>query len=33
VSGWPADADKVYTQGQQDNFAALLIMDGVLHKI
>ncbi|TMC79440.1 MAG: hypothetical protein E6J09_02020 [Chloroflexi bacterium] len=33
VAGWPADGDKIYTQGQQDNFAAVLILDGTLHKI
>jgi peptide/nickel transport system substrate-binding protein len=33
VSGWPADGDKIYTQGAADNFAVMLIMDGTLHKI
>ena len=33
VSGWPADGDKVYTQGAADNFAVMLILDGTLHKI
>src|SRR5437773_875658 len=33
VSGWPADGDKIYTQGAADNFAVMLILDGTLHKI
>jgi len=33
VSGWPADGDKIYTQGAADNFAVMLILDGTIHKI
>ena len=33
VGGWPADGDKIYVQGAQDNFAVVLIMDGTIHKI
>jgi peptide/nickel transport system substrate-binding protein len=32
TAGWPADGDKIYTQGSQDNFTTILIMDGTLHK-
>ncbi|MGH2472123.1 MAG: ABC transporter substrate-binding protein, partial [Candidatus Limnocylindria bacterium] len=33
TAGWPPDGDKIYTQGGQDNFTAVMIMDGTLHKI
>jgi peptide/nickel transport system substrate-binding protein len=32
TAGWPADTDKVYTQGGGDNFTIVMIMDGTLHK-
>jgi len=33
VDGWKPDGDAIYTQGAGDSFAALLLLDGTLHRI